>query len=77
MAWSQETQRAFIDGDRDWVRSVGVAMRVNALGFAIVEVDYVRPLGPSGARLAVAVQSDARVLTFWYRRIARAGGRPD
>ena len=38
----------FFDGDRDWVRSVGVAMRVNALGFAVVEIDYVRPLDRPG-----------------------------
>ena len=47
-AWTRDTQRSFFDGDRDWVRSVGVAMRVNALGFAVVEVDYVRPLDRPG-----------------------------
>jgi hypothetical protein len=28
---------------RDWVRSAGAALRVNAFGYAILELDYVRP----------------------------------
>jgi Tol biopolymer transport system component len=47
-AWTKDTQRAFFDGERDWVKSVGVAMRVNAMGFAVVELDYVRPLDRPG-----------------------------
>jgi hypothetical protein len=30
--------------NRDLVRSVGVAARINVLGFAVAEVDYVHPL---------------------------------
>ena len=45
-AWTADQRPRFIggeSGDRDWVRSAGVALRVNALGFAILELDYVRP----------------------------------
>ena len=47
MAWSQTTRPTFAGGDRDWVRSAGAALRVNLLGFAIAEIDYVRPLDRS------------------------------
>ena len=43
-AWtSNDARPRFLGGDRDWVRSAGAAVRVNAFGYAIVEVDYVRP----------------------------------
>jgi Tol biopolymer transport system component len=35
-------------GDRDPVTSVGAAMRINVLGFAVAEIDYVRPLDRPG-----------------------------
>jgi Tol biopolymer transport system component len=47
-AWTSDLEPRFLGGDRDWVRSVGVALRANALGFAIVELDYVRPLDRPG-----------------------------
>ena len=34
--------------DRKWVRSVGAAARVNLMGFAVAEIDYVRPLDRPG-----------------------------
>jgi hypothetical protein len=44
-AWtSQDARPRFLGGDRDWVRSVGAAIRLNAFGYAIVEVDYLRRL---------------------------------
>jgi hypothetical protein len=44
-AWtSGSATPRFLGGDRDWVRSVGGALRLNAFGYAILEVDYVRPL---------------------------------
>jgi outer membrane protein assembly factor BamA len=44
-AWtSNDARPRFLGGDRDWVRSIGAAARVNAFGYAIFEVDYVRPL---------------------------------
>jgi surface antigen Omp85-like protein/WD40 repeat protein len=42
-AWSKGNQLQFLDGGRDWVRSAGVAFRLNAFGYAILELDYVRP----------------------------------
>jgi hypothetical protein len=47
-AWTSDEKPRFLHGDRDWVRSAGVALRVNALGFAILEIDYVRPLDRPG-----------------------------
>ena len=47
MAWTASTKPRFAGGDRDWVRSAGAALRVNLLGFAIAEIDYVRPLDRS------------------------------
>ena len=47
LAWSSDTKPSFAGGDRDWVRSAGVALRANLLGFAIAEFDYVRPFDRS------------------------------
>ncbi len=47
LAWDSATKPRFAGGERDWVRSVGAALRVNVLGFAIAEIDYVRPLDRS------------------------------
>ena len=48
VAWTSDDQPSFLGGDRGWVRSVGVALRLNALGFAILELDYVRPIDRPG-----------------------------
>jgi outer membrane protein assembly factor BamA len=47
LAWTSRTKPAFAGGDRDWVRSAGAALRVNVFGFAVAEIDYVRPLDRS------------------------------
>ena len=47
VAWTSDAKPSFAGGERDWVRSAGVALRVNLLGFAIAEIDYVRPLDRS------------------------------
>ncbi len=47
LAWTSTEKPSFAGGDRDWVRSAGVALRANLLGFAIAEFDYVRPLDRS------------------------------
>jgi len=44
MAWTRHEDPRFLGGRRDWVRSYGAGLRVNALGFAILEFDIVRPL---------------------------------
>lgn len=43
VAWTSDIKPSFAGGTRDWVRSAGVALRVNVLGYAIAEFDYVRP----------------------------------
>jgi hypothetical protein len=48
VAWTSDLEPAFLGGERDWVRSVGATLRFNALGFAIGELDYVRPLDRPG-----------------------------
>jgi hypothetical protein len=45
---STEPDAARIGGDRDWVRGAGAALRFNALGYAILELDYVRPFDRPG-----------------------------
>lgn len=47
MAWTSEIKPSFAGGERDWVRSAGAALRINVLGFAVAEIDYVRPLDRS------------------------------
>jgi len=46
VAWTRATAPAFSpgSGNRDWVKSVGVGTRVNAMGFAILEFNLVRPI---------------------------------
>jgi outer membrane protein assembly factor BamA len=50
-AWTKDQRPRLVgglNGERDWVRSAGVALRVNALGFAVLELDYVRPFDRPG-----------------------------
>ena len=48
--WSSDTttQPGVIPGTHPWVRSVGTAARVNLLGYAVAEIDYVHPLDRPG-----------------------------
>jgi Tol biopolymer transport system component len=48
VAWTRNETPTFAGGDRPWVRSWGVAIRGNLLGFAVAEVNYVRPLDRPG-----------------------------
>jgi Tol biopolymer transport system component len=48
IAWTSDSEPRFLGGDRDWVRSVGAGLRFNAFGYAIGEIDYVRPLDRPG-----------------------------
>jgi Tol biopolymer transport system component len=48
LAWTSTTKPSFSGGDRDWSRSVGATIRFNAFGFAVGEIDYVRPLDRPG-----------------------------
>jgi hypothetical protein len=44
LAWTSDIG----PGDRDLVRSVGATIRFNAFGYAVGEIDYVRPLDRPG-----------------------------
>jgi Tol biopolymer transport system component len=48
VAWRRGERPAFAGGTRDWARSVGAGVRVNALGFAVLEFDAVRPIDRPG-----------------------------
>jgi Tol biopolymer transport system component len=48
IAWGRSQRVGFIEGDHEPVFSVGAAMRVNLLGFAVAEINYVRPLDRPG-----------------------------
>jgi hypothetical protein len=48
VAWDRNTRPGFGAGDRQPVVSVGAAMRINVLGFAVAEIDYVHPLDRPG-----------------------------
>jgi outer membrane protein assembly factor BamA len=48
LAWRDHDRPRFLGGSRDWVRSWGAALRFNLFGFAIGEIDYVRPLDRDG-----------------------------
>lgn len=48
VAWTSDSEPGFLGGDRDLVRSVGAVLRFNAFGFAIGELDFVRPLDRPG-----------------------------
>lgn len=43
VAWGRGTRPSIFGGDVDPVTSAGVGLRANVLGFAVVELDYVRP----------------------------------
>ena len=44
VAWGQRGSPLFGGANKDPVRSVGAAMRVNLFGFAVGEIDYVKPI---------------------------------
>jgi hypothetical protein len=48
VAWTSDLKPAFAGGSREVVRSAGIGLRFNAFGYAIGEVDYVRPLDRPG-----------------------------
>ena len=63
-AWDRSRGLHFTGPDRDLVRSVGAAARINLLGFAVAEIDYVRPLDRPLQRMDVAVQPEAGLLIW-------------
>ncbi len=43
VAWDSASKPDFFGGDREPVASAGVALRINAFGFAIAQLDFARP----------------------------------
>jgi Tol biopolymer transport system component len=48
VAWGRTTRPSFAGGDQKPVSSVGAVARINVLGFAVAEIDYVHPLNRPG-----------------------------
>jgi hypothetical protein len=48
VAYTSLDKPSFAGGNRDWVKSVGATIRFNAFGFAVGQIDYVRPLDRPG-----------------------------
>jgi Tol biopolymer transport system component len=48
IAWGRSERTGFAEGDNQPVVSVGAAFRANVLGFAVAEINYVRPLDRPG-----------------------------
>jgi Tol biopolymer transport system component len=48
VAWDSHETPSLFGGSRDVVKSVGATARVNLFGFAVVEVDYAKPLDRGG-----------------------------
>ena len=48
VAWDSASSPSFANGDRDFVRSVGAAARINVFGYAVAEINYVRALDRPG-----------------------------
>jgi outer membrane protein assembly factor BamA len=44
VAWDRGSRPGFAEGDREPVTSIGAAIRANAFGFAVFEVDFVKPM---------------------------------
>jgi len=44
VAWGQSLRAGTLPGDNKPVASLGAALRVNIMGFAVAEIDFVRPL---------------------------------
>jgi Tol biopolymer transport system component len=48
VAWDGATTPKLFGGDRDIVKSLGATARLNLLGFAVLQVDYAKPLDRAG-----------------------------
>ncbi len=64
VAWTRGENPSFADGTRDFVRSVGAGVRVNAFNFAVVEFDAVRPLDQAQAD-GCSSSTSAGILRGW------------
>jgi hypothetical protein len=50
VAWDSVSQPTLFGGERDLVRSVGATARVNLFGFAVLQVDWAKPLDRPGKK---------------------------
>jgi hypothetical protein len=50
VAWDSASKPSFAGGDRQLVKSVGAVARLNMFGFAVLELDYVKPLDRPGKK---------------------------
>jgi Tol biopolymer transport system component len=50
VAWDRSSRPGFVGGERQLVKSVGATSRLNVLGFAVLQVDYVKPLDRPGKK---------------------------
>jgi WD40 repeat protein len=50
VAWDSTVTPKIFGGERDLVRSVGATARVNLFGFAVLQVDYAKPLDRPGRK---------------------------
>src|SRR5262249_34093185 len=48
VAWDSMTKPAIFGGTREMVKSTGAVARVNLFGFAVLQVDWVKPLDRPG-----------------------------
>ena len=50
VAWDSTTKPRLFGGTRDFAKSTGATARVNVLGFAVLQVDWVKPLDRPGKK---------------------------
>jgi hypothetical protein len=50
VAWDSSSKPRLFGGDRDFAKSVGATTRVNILGFAVLQIDWVKPLDRPGRK---------------------------
>jgi len=50
VAWDSRSKPSLFGGERDLVKSVGATARLNLFGFAVLQVDYAKPLDRPGKR---------------------------
>jgi len=50
VAWDSTSKPKLFGGDRDFAKSAGATARVNVLGFAVLQVDWVKPLDRPGKK---------------------------
>ena len=55
VAWGNNTRPAFTGGDQKPISTFGAVMRINFFGFAVAEIDYVRPPESARPRVDVAI----------------------